>query len=294
MASESQEFEVIASGKACGAEICGVDLAQPIDAQTFSRIFNAFVEHGVLIFRDQHLAEADQIAFTARFGEPDRYSLSEYQFDGIPEILLVSNIQEQGRNIGLADAGTTWHTDSSYLATPPFATLLYAREVPVQDGTVLGDTLFTSAAAAYDALPAETKHQINGLRAIHSYAAKHAARANLGRSDRNPPKQDEQERLAPVEHPIVCTHPVSGRKALYVSAGECSAIPGMVDDAAVALIDELAAHVIRSEFQFRHRWQQHDLIIWDNTQLQHLAIKDYALPLRRLMHRTQVKGATPR
>ena len=151
------------SGAACGAEVHGVSLAEPLDEAAFTTISAAFAEHGVLIFRDQRLEEVDQIRFTARFGEPDVYVLSEYRAPGHPEVLLVTNIQEDGRNIGLADAGTTWHTDSSYLAIPPFATVLYAREVPIENGQVLGDTLFTSAAAAYEALPAERQTALDGL-----------------------------------------------------------------------------------------------------------------------------------
>ena len=281
------------SGAACGADVNGVSLAEPLDEAAFTTISAAFAEHGVLIFRDQRLEEVDQIRFTARFGEPDVYVLSEYRAPGHPEVLLVTNIQEDGRNIGLADAGTTWHTDSSYLAIPPFATVLYAREVPIENGRVLGDTVFTSAAAAYEALPAERQAALDGLIAVHSYYGKHAARAALGRSDRNAPKREEQRSLLPVEHPLVRTHPVTGRKALYVAEGECTGILGMDDAEAKSLIDELASHVVDERFHFRHRWALHDLVIWDNCQLQHLAIKDYALPLRRLMHRTQVKGTAP-
>ncbi len=281
------------SGDACGAQVQGVSLAEPLDDATFAAVSTAFADHGVLVFRDQHLSETDQIRFTARFGEPDVYVLSEYRAPAHPEILLITNIQEDGHNIGLADAGTTWHTDSSYLPVPPHATVLYAREVPVEDGRVLGDTLFTSTAAAYDALPDALKNGLEDLVSVHSYHGKHAARAALGRSDRKAPKRDEERALQPVEHPLVRTHPVSGRKALYVAQGECVGIVGMPDDEAKALIDELSQHVIDERFHYRHHWALHDLVIWDNCQLQHLAIKDYALPLRRLMHRTQVKGTRP-
>ncbi len=289
----SAVIEIIPSGAACGAEVRGLDLGRPMDDAAFARVHDALVAHGVLVFRDQEIGEADQVRITRRFGEPDEYALSEYRLDGYPEILLVSNVQQDGRNLGLADAGTTWHTDSSYLAIPPLATMLYAREVPVQDGEVLGDTLFASAAAAYDALDDATKARIEGKTAIHSYEAKHAHRAGLGRSDRNAPKAHERKRLAPVEHPIVRTHPVSGRRALYVTAGECIAIPGMADAEALPLIEELAAHIVEPAFRHRHRWQAGDLVVWDNAQLQHLAIKDYALPLRRVIHRTQIKGTVP-
>lgn len=293
MAVRAAQLEIEPSGRTCGAEVRGLDLSEPLSARTFARVLDALVTHGVLVFRAQNLSEAQQIAFTARFGEPDRYSLNAYCLPDHPEILLVSNVQVNGQNIGLADAGTTWHTDSSYLAVPPFATLLYAREIPTRDGVALGDTLFASAAAAYEALPATMQARIAGLGAVHSYEGKHRARAELGRSDRKAPSAEEQKRLAPVTHPVVRRHPVSGRKALYVAVGECTAIPGLAYSAAEALIEKLAAHIVRPEFQYRHRWRVGDLVIWDNCQVQHLAIKDYALPQRRLLHRTQVKGTVP-
>jgi len=290
----SLSFEILPSGSACGAEVRGICLARPLDESTFETLNAAFVRHGVLVFRNQTLSEPDQIRFTARFGEVDQYVLSEYRSPAHPEIMLVTNIQENGRNIGLADAGTTWHTDSSYLAIPPLATFLYAREVPVDaSGRVLGDTLFASAAAAYEALSEVEQARLAGLEAVHWYHGKHAARAKLGRSDRNPPKADETQRLEPVGHPIARTHPVSGRKSLFVAEGECIAVPGMDEEEALALIAKLARHIVSECFQYRHRWRAGDLVVWDNCQVQHLAIKDYALPLRRLMHRTQVKGTTP-
>jgi taurine dioxygenase len=293
MRQHGEAIEVVPSGRACGAEVRGVDLSRPLDQAGFATVLDALVGHGVLVFRGQSLTEAQQIAFTRRFGEPDRYSLGAYCLPDHPEILLVSNVQVDGRNIGLADAGTTWHTDSSYLAVPPFATLLHAKEIPMRDGAALGDTLFSSAAAAYEALPAATRARIDGLVAVHSYAAKHQARARLGRSDRKPPSPEEQEGLAPVRHPVVRRHPISGRTALYVAEGECSAIESMANDEARELIAELAAQIVKPDFHYRHCWQVGDLVVWDNCQLQHLAIKDYALPERRLLHRTQVKGTVP-
>lgn len=287
-------MEILPSGDACGAEIRGVDLAGPLDEATRAQILRALVAHGMIVFRDQNVAAARQVELTEMLGEADLYSLSEYCLADQPEVLLVSNIREDGRNIGLADAGTTWHTDSSYLEIPPFATLLHAVEVPVDgEGRVLGDTLFASAAMAYDLLEPALKQRLDGLQATHSYEAKHRARAWLGRSDRNPPKAEESERLAPVLHPLVRRHPVSGRPALFVTAGECTAIPGIEEAEALALIDRLSLQITEGRTIHRHYWRRGDFVVWDNCQLQHLAIKDYALPQRRLMHRTQVQGTKP-
>ncbi len=291
--ADVQSIEVVPTGKACGAEIHGVDLAQPVNDATFEKILTAFAEHGVIIFRNQQVPPERQIAFTKKFGEIDIYVLSEYTLDDHPEILLISNIQENGKNIGLADAGTTWHTDTSYLERPPLATFLHAKELPINNGTVLGDTIFSSAAAAFDALDDGLKEKVDGLTSIHSYYGKHEARAKLGRSNRVKPSEDEDKALQPVEHPVIRRHPITGRKAIYVAAGECISIPGMEDDEAQTLIDQLAAQITKEEFHYRHQWKQGDFIIWDNCQLQHLAVRDYDLPLRRMMHRTQVKGPIP-
>ena len=286
-------IEVIPTGHACGANIHGIDLSQPLDDPTFEKILAAFAKYGILVIHEQNVLPQQQIEFSKRFGEIDIYVLSEYTLDRYPEILLISNVQKNGKNIGLADAGTTWHTDTSYLKRPPLATFLYAKEVPIKDGVVLGDTIFSSAAAAYDKLNEAMKIKIEGLTAIHSYHGKHTARANLGRSNRIKPSQEENRALQPVEHPVVRRPPISGRKAIYVAAGECVSIPGLETEDALALIEELAAQITKEEFHYHHHWQEGDFVIWDNCQLQHLAVRDYELPLRRIMHRTQVKGPIP-
>jgi taurine dioxygenase len=291
--ADGHKIEIMPTGKACGAEVRGVDLAKPLDEAVFEQIYDAFAEHGVLIFRDQDVPAETQIAFTRRFGEPDIYVLREYTLSEHPEILLISNIQENGRNIGLADGGTTWHTDSSYIAQPPIATFLHAKELPEQDGKILGDTVFTSAAAAFDGLEPDLKRRIDGLRAIHSYYGKHKARAKLGRSNRVLPTEEEDKALQPVEHPVVRRHHRTGRKALYVCSGECIAIPGMAEEEALELIDRLAAEIIRDKYQYRHSWRYGDFVMWDNSQMQHLAVKNYDLPLRRLIYRTQARGPVP-
>jgi taurine dioxygenase len=289
----NKALEIIPTGNACGAEIRGIDLSQPINEALFEQIFAAFAEHGILVLRNQDVPGPHQIAFSERFGELDIYVLSEYTMDEHPEILLISNIKENGRNIGLADAGTTWHTDTSYLERPPLATFLHAKELPIKDGKILGDTIFSSAAAAYDVLDADLKSKIDGLAAVHSYYGKHEARAKLGRSDRVKPSKEEDKALQPVAHPIVRRHPITGRKALFIASGECIGIPGMSDEDALPLIDQLAVHITKEEFHYRHQWREGDFIIWDNSQLQHFAVRDYELPLRRLMYRTQVKGPIP-
>jgi alpha-ketoglutarate-dependent taurine dioxygenase len=279
-------IEVVPSGAALGADILGVDLSGALDADRFRAIDAAFNAHSVICVRDQHLTEPQLIAFARRFGEVEIIFLTHYAHPAYPEIMLVSNIVEDGRNIGHVDAGRVWHTDMSYTATPPRATLLYAIDVPQEDGRVLGDTLFASAAAAYDDLPDAMKERLAGLRAIHRVSGR---RKKTGTGKEDNPLRDQQP---DVIHPVVRTHPVTGRKAIYVSEGECVGILGMDDAEALPLLADLARRVIRPAYRYRHRWRKGDVLIWDNAAVQHIALRDYEWPRhRRLMHRITVGGS---
>ena len=281
-------MEIVPSPNVIGAEVHGVDLGQPLSEPGFARIEAAFNEHSVLCFRDQKLSEPRLVEFARRFGEVERIFLSHYAHREYPEIMLVSNIKENGRDIGHADAGRVWHTDMSYTARPPRATMLYALEVPIENGVALGDTLFSSAAAAHDSLSRDMQERIAGLRAIHKVAGRRA-RTGTGQED-----QALRYQQPAVVHPVVRTHPHTGRKCLYVSKGECEGIEGMPQDEALALIDELAEHTIDERFRHVHRWRAGDLLMWDNCAVQHLASHDYEWPKhRRLMHRVTVGGSVP-
>ena len=275
---------------ALGAEIA-FDLPQPIDEPTFREIENIFHDNIVVFFRGQNLTEEQHIAFSRRFGELEIHIVKKYLLPGYPEILLVSNIKNAaGDHIGLADAGFTWHSDVSYRKAPSRCSLLYAKEVPRDaDGAVLGDTVFANCIAAYEALPATMKLRLERLKAIHRYSSRH-------RIENSPRPKLTAAQLAEtpdVAHPIVRTHPYTGRKAIYVTAGECVGIEGMPDDEALGLIAELDSHCVKPEFCYRHHWRVGDLVMWDNASAMHLAVCDYALPQRRLMHRTTVIGGIP-
>jgi taurine dioxygenase len=283
------KLSVSKSGDACGAEI-ELDLSAELDDRTFARIEQAFHDNVVICFRGQQLSNERQIEFSRRFGELEIHVIKKYLLPNYPEILLISNIKnENGENIGLADAGFTWHTDVSYLKKPSRCSLLYAKELPYRDGKALGDTLFTNTAAAYEALPQSMRRRLAGLRAIHRYSA----RMRVANSPRPKLTKQQLDETPDVAHPIVRTHPWTHRRSLYVTAGECIAIEGLPYDEGVALIDELHAHCLRPEFQYRHKWQLGDLLMWDNATSMHRAICDYELPQRRLMHRTTVAGGVP-
>ena len=274
---------------ALGAEI-GFDLSGPIDDRTFAELESIFHDNIMVFFRDQRLSEDQHIAFSRRFGELEIHIVKKYLLPGHPEILLISNVRDDaGEHIGLADAGFTWHTDTSYRRRPSRCSLLYAKEVPERDGTALGDTVFANTVAAYDALPPAMKRRLAGLKAIHRYSM----RRRVEDSPRPKLTAAQLAETPDILHPIVRTHPSTGGKALYVTAGECIGIDGMPEDEALDLIAELDTHCVRPEFCYRHRWRVGDLVMWDNASAMHLAICDYALPQRRLMHRTTVIGGEP-
>ena len=275
---------------ALGAEI-GFDLSGPIDDAAFAEIEAAFHDNIVVFFRGQTLSDRQHIEFSRRFGELEIHIVKKYLLPGHPEILLISNVRDAaGELIGLADAGFTWHTDTSYRRTPSRCSLLYAKEVPRDaGGTVLGDTVFANCIAAYEALSAAMRRRLDGLKAIHRYSS----RRRIENSPRPKLTPAQLAETPDILHPVVRTHPHTGRKALYVTAGECIGIAGMPEDEAVDLIEELDRHCVRPEFLYRHRWRVGDLVMWDNASAMHLAICDYALPQRRLMHRTTVIGGVP-
>jgi alpha-ketoglutarate-dependent taurine dioxygenase len=281
-------MRIVPSGHAIGAEVQDVDLSQPLDEALFAQIEQAFDRHAVLCVPGQELTEAQLIAFARRFGEVERIFLSQYSHPQHPEIMYVSNIKDNGRDIGHADAGRVWHTDMSYTARPPRATLLYALEVPMENGVALGETQFASAAAAYDSLPPDDKERIEGLRAVHQVAGRRA-RTGTGQHD-----QAQRREQPAVIHPIARTHPRTGRKCLYVSTGECEAIEGMARDEALALIGRLADRIVEPRFRHTHHWRVGDVLIWDNCTVQHLATFNYEWPRhRRLMQRITVGGSVP-
>jgi taurine dioxygenase len=282
-------------GAPVGAEIVGLDLSQPLDAETFEQVRDAYYRHSVIVFRGQHLTPPQQIDFSRRFGELEFHVLKQYLLPGHPEILVISNIVENGAPIGLADAGrvAVWHTDTSYMKAPSAGSALYAIEIPHDAaGEALGDTLFTSTFAAYDALPEKMKRRLEGLKAVH-----HMTKGYDGDADAPATriKYDTSQRTAIPDqaHPIIRTHPATGRKCIYINKLCVTHIDGMPDSESAALLEEIYAHCTRPEFIYRHHWQEGDLLMWDNCSLQHLAVQDYALPQRRRMHRTTIKGSVP-
>lgn len=283
----AQSFEVRAFDAPVGAEIIGLDISRPINEADFARIHQAHLEHHVVVFRDQRASPGAQIQFSRRFGPLEIHVLHQFQLQGHPEILIISNIKENGEPIGLGDAGVYWHSDISYKPQPSLGSLLHAQELPSEGG----DTLFADQHLAWEALSSELKQRILPLRAEHSYLAKYEElRARNPWRPRLTPAQIAQ--VAPAVQPVVRTHPETGRKALFVSEHFTTRIVGLPQAESDALLAELFAHSTRPEFVYRHRWQPHDLVFWDNRSLMHLAAgtPDH---LRRKLYRTTIQGDTP-
>ncbi len=281
-------MEITLSPAPLGAEITGLDLAHPLDETTFRAVEDLFHDRGVIVFRHQKLTPEQHIAFSRRLGNLEIHVATQYLKPGYPEILIVSNVVEDGRNIGLADAGQYWHSDLSYIANPSRCSLLYALEVPVRDGVVFGETLFASAAHAYDTLPAQLRERLEGLTAIHRYGDRYRKQQSAG--GRGALTEEQLRKVPDVRHPVIRRHPITQRKVVFVNEGFTAAIEGITAAESQELLHRLYAHMVRPEALYTHRWREGDLLLWDNCLTQHRAVRNYELPLRRLMHRTTVAG----
>ncbi|WP_322045849.1 TauD/TfdA family dioxygenase [Paraburkholderia sp. J67] len=283
----AQDFEIRAFDAPLGAEVIGLELGKPLVEADFARIHRAHLDHHVLVFRDQRITPGQQVAFSRRFGPLQKHVLHQFALVDHPEVLIVSNIVENGKPIGLGDAGHFWHSDLSYKERPSLGSLLHAQELPSEGG----DTLFANMHLAWDNLPAHLRKQVEGRRAEHTYLARYAELQ--ARSPWRPNLSAAQiAEVKPVEQPIVRTHPETGRKALFVSEHFTTRIVDLPDDESRALLDELFAHSVRPEHQYRHQWREHDLVFWDNRSLMHLAAgtPDH---LRRKLYRTTIEGDVP-
>ncbi len=274
-----------------GAEVTGVDVSKPISDEDFAALRKAWLDHnGVLVIRDQILTPEQHLAFSRRFGplfgeaEQLQDTVKKYLLPGHPGIYRVSNKVEDGMPLGRARAGTYWHSDVSFRKRPAMASILYAIEIP----PVGGDTLFASMTAAYDALSPVFKAKLNGLRAVHDFAV--AAGSSYSPEVIEQKDFDGQNRYL---HPVVITHPETGRRALFVNPGFTSQVEGFSPEESRVLLDFLYRHATRPEFVYRHRWRKSDLLIWDNRCLMHYAIADYEGKGARYMHRTTVIAETP-
>lgn len=270
---------------ACGAEVIGIDLADPSES-TMAQLRDALAQHAVVFCRDQHLSPAQQVELTRRFGQVLRVPYIRH-LDAHPDIIAVLKEADERK---ISTFGGTWHSDFSFLDEPPSYTLLYALELPALGG----DTLWASQYAAYEALSPGMQRLLDPLRAIQSAwphgtrgpAPSTAVSRSIGMA-RNDPSADRE-----VLHPVVRVHPVTGRKALFVNPVYSQRFEGMSEEESRPLLQFLFQHATRAEFSCRLRWAPGTLTIWDNRCLLHMALNDYD-GSRRLLHRTTVAGERP-
>ncbi|CAI3788346.1 Alpha-ketoglutarate-dependent taurine dioxygenase [Pseudomonas sp. MM227] len=282
-----QAFEVRPLAGHVGAEIVGLDLRLALSDEDFIRIHRAHLDHHVVVFRDQRITPEQQIDFSRRFGVLQIHVLKQFLLAGHPEILIVSNIVENGQPVGLGDAGKYWHSDLSYKELPSLGSMLHAQELPSEGG----DTLFADMHRAWDTLPTALRQAVEGKHAVHSYTARYSEGKNA--ANWRPTLSAEQlAQVVTVTHPVVRTHPENGRKALFVSEGFTTHIVGLPEDESRDLLQQLYAHSVRDEHVYRHQWQPHDMVFWDNRSLVHLAAgcPDH---LRRKLYRTTIQGDAP-
>ncbi len=279
-------FDIHPLSDALGAEVIGLDLSEPLDDESFARVHRAHLEHHVLVFRDQTLSPQAQIGFSKRFGPLDQHPADDATLDGFPEILMVSTKRENGKYIGLPDAGPMWHSDLAYKKKTALGTMLYAVEVPTEGG----DTGFANMHAAYDTLPPALKAAVEGKRGVFL-----AGRNNAKRSFKRRLNQEQKSKTPPVTHPIIRTHPETGRKSVFANPQHTIAIDGMDEAASDRILSDLFAHCARPEFVYRHKWRVGDLTFWDNRSVLHIADQsrlDDPGYIRHL-HRTTIEGDAP-
>jgi taurine dioxygenase len=281
-------MNIIPSGKALGARIEGIDLAQPLAGGAFKDILRALGAHGVLCFPGQRLTTEEFARFGKTFGELEVNVANEFHEPGFPEVMVLSNMTKNGKPLGLADAGQGWHTDLSYSREIALANVLYAIKVPARNGRPLGDTQFRNMHAAYDDLPDDLKTRLAGRTATHDFAKFwDMMRARPG-STRAPLTPEQRAKKPPVSQPIFRTHPITGRSVLYCNEGYAVRIDGMAEAESAELLAYLFAHQAQPKYFYAHRWAEGDVLMWDNIATVHNAVPDYRADEARYMRRVQV------
>jgi taurine dioxygenase len=265
-----------------GLEFSGLDLTEPLEPEISHALNRAFVDYRVLVVRAQTFTPEQFIAAAELFGELQPHDKKELHVPGYPQINYVSNEQTVPGKRYIS--GETFHTDHSNHPAPPKATLLYPVSLPKSGG----DTQYVNMHEAYEDLPEATRRRIDGLKAVHVYQSKYSPR------ELRPLSETSAKALPPPGiHPLVRTHPETGRKALYLNPVRIESIIGMADDEALELVAELMAHATQQKYEYRHQWQYGDMVIWDNRSVMHKANPDYDMSERRYLYRLMLKGEVP-
>ena len=281
-------MKITHSGEALGATIEGLDLARPLTDEQLAGIERVLGERGVVRFPRQDLTGRQLADFSARFGTLEINVAGAFQEPGVPEVMILSNIVENGKPIGFADAGQGWHTDMSYSRQIAFANVLYGIKVPRRDGKVLGATEFSNMHAAYDGLPADLKRSLEGKTVTHDFE-KFWEMMRREKGSKRPPLTDAQRKTKPpVSQPIFLTHPLTGRKVLYANPGYAVRINELPPKESDETLEFLFRHQLKPEYRYVSNWQEGDVLMWEDIGTIHNAVADYRPEEHRLVKRCQV------
>jgi taurine dioxygenase len=288
MATTHAAIEVIPSGEALGATINGLDLAQPLTDKHIDLVLGTLGERGVVRFPGQRLQPAELKRFSATFGELEINVANSFQEPGHPEVMILSNIVQDGKPIGLADAGQGWHTDMSYSRMIAFANVLYGIEIPQRDGSPLGTTEFSNMHAAYEGLPADLKRSLEGMTVLHDFNKFWEMMRREKGSQRPPLTEAQRTAKPPVSHPVFLVHPLTKRKVLYANPGYSMRINELPEKESAETLEFLFRHQLKPEYRYVSRWQPGDVLMWENFGTIHNAVADYGPDEHRLIKRCQV------
>jgi taurine dioxygenase len=281
-------IKVEPTGKILGATVTGMDLGKPMRDADFREILAALGRHSVLRFPDQDMDAAKLRDFSQWFGPIQGSVTGRYHHREVPEVGILSNVVENGEPIGIADAGQDWHTDMSYRDTIGFVNTLYAVKVPKRDGKAIGDTLFVNTCAAYDGLDPALKERLKDCTATHDFNKFWDNMRHNHGSDRPALTPEQRAKRPPAVHPVFLRHPISGRTALYCNPGYAIRINELDPAESDRVLEHLFEHQLQSQYQYRHSWNERDLLIWEHIGTLHNAIPDYGPNEHRLMLRCQV------
>ena len=281
-------MKFIPSGQSLGARVEGLDLAQALTDEQFNELEQALGKYGVLSYPKQILTSLQLKNFSERFGQLEINVANLYQEPGLPEVMILSNKVENGKPLGMSDAGQDWHTDMSYSKMIAFTNVLYGIEIPHRDGQPLGNTEFCNMHQAYDDLPAQLKEQLADMTVTHDFA-KFWDKMRSEKGSTRPALTDAQKKAKPpVSHPMFLNHPITGKKVLYANPGYSMRINELPEDESDRILAFLSAHQLQAKYQYCHRWSVGDVLMWDNMGTLHNAVPDYLKDEHRYIKRCQV------
>ena len=282
-------MKIIPSGEALGATIEGLDLRQMLSYEQLTAVIQALGRHGVLRFPRQTLTGRQLRDFSAQLGDLEiNVGSAGYQEPGVPEVMFLSNIVENGRPIGLADAGQGWHTDMSYSRMIAFANVLYGIKIPKRNGRPLGATQFSNMQAAYADLPADVKRRLEGKTVLHDFNKFWEMMRREKGSKRPPLTEAQRKSKPPVSHPVFLTHPLTGKKVLYANPGYAVRINELPEKDSDEMLDFLFRHQLKPEYLYTSNWEEGDVLVWEDIGTIHNAVADYGPDEHRLIQRCQV------